>query len=99
MKWVGLIITLAAIVPLAGWVRRNPQQAPKLWMLIGFLPFATRPFHLFMAAVSWPAWPNFVRGFEFSVLDAVAIALYFSLPGQQRGRPFLVLMLFYFLAV
>lgn len=100
MKWAGLIITLAAVLPLAGWVRRNPQHSPKIWMLIGFLPFGTRPFHLFMAAVSWSDWAGYVKGFEFSVLDALALAMYFSLPSRQRGAlPFRILMFCYFSAV
>ncbi len=99
MKWVSLFITLAAIVPLAQWIRRNPQHTPKIWVLIGFLPFGTRPFHLFMAAVSWPDWAGYVKGFEFSILDALALAMCISLPGRQRVLPFRILMICYFLAV
>jgi O-antigen ligase len=52
-----------------------------------------------MAAVSWANWDGFVKGVEFSVLDALALALYINLPPQRRLPPFSVLMLFYFLAV
>jgi len=99
VKWAGLIIILAAIMPLSMWLRRNPHQAPKIWMLVGFLPFALVPLHLFMAAISWREWPGFVAGVEFSVLDSLALALYFSLPGVQRPLPFTVSMALYFFAV
>jgi O-antigen ligase len=98
MKWAGLLILVAAILPLANWLKRNPDQAPKLWILVGFLPFGITPFHLYIAFVSWPAWPGYVKGLEFSVLDAVAIALYLSLPRSRGPLPFRISIAFYFVA-
>jgi O-antigen ligase len=86
-------------MPLSTWVRRNPHQAPKIWMLMGFLPFVLGPFHLFMAGISWREWPGFVQGIEFSVLDAVALALFLSMPPAPSPLPFRLSMTFYFLAV
>jgi len=99
VKWLGFIVILAAIMPLSWWLRRNPRGAPKIWILIGFLPFALGPFHLYMAIVSWPAWPGYVKGAEFSVLDALALSVYLSLPGAPRPLPFRLSMALYFLAV
>jgi len=50
MDWLDRL--LAAILPLSGWLRQNPHQAPKLWMLMGFCP-CTELAHLDMALISW----------------------------------------------
>ena len=97
VKWLGLLITLAAILPLSAWLRRNPRHAPKVWLLLGLLPFS--PFHLYMAFISWPQWPGFVQGTEFWVIDAVALVLFLSLRGVKCSLPFQLSMYLYFAAV
>jgi O-antigen ligase len=99
VKWGFLAVALAAIVPLVGWLRRNPRETPKIWMLMGFLPFGVGAFHLYMAAISWPGWPGYVKGAEISVLDLLALALYLSLPHKGFALPFRLSMALYFLAV
>src|SRR5882672_4555054 len=91
-------MVLAAIVPLSNWLRRNPRQAPKLWMLMGFLPFALSFAHLDMAFISWLGWPGYLLGAEFSVLDALALSLYLGAPRTQHSIPFRLSMALYFLA-
>lgn len=98
MKWVGLTLLLAAILPLSRWLRRNQHHAPKLWMLLGFLPFALSFAHLDMAVISWIEWPGYVKGAEFSVADGLAIALYLSLPRSRHAVPFVLTMALYCLA-
>jgi O-antigen ligase len=98
VKWVSLIMVLAAILPLSNWLRQNPRQAPKLWMLLGFLPFALSFVHLDMAFISWLGWPGYLKGAEFSALDGLALALYLSLPRARHSIPFRFSMLLYFLA-
>jgi O-antigen ligase len=98
VKWVSLTILLAAVLPLSRWLRRNPLHAPKLWNLLGFLPFALSFAHLDMAIISWLGWPGYLKGAEFSALDALALALYLSLPGTRRAVPFRLSMSLYFLA-
>jgi O-antigen ligase len=98
VKWVGLFLVLAAIVPVSRWVRQNPSEAPKLWMLMGFLPFALSFVHLNMALISWLNWPGYVKGAEFSVLDGLAIALYLSLPRSRHPLPFRFSMALYLFA-
>jgi hypothetical protein len=98
LKWVGLAMLLAAILPLSRWLRQNPGHAPKLWMLLGFLPFALSFLHLDMAFISWVTWPGYVKGAEFTVLDALAIALYLSLPATKYRLPFRLPMAFYLFA-
>jgi O-antigen ligase len=99
VKWAALAVALAAVLPLAGWLRRHPGEAPKIWMLMGFLPFGIGAIHLYMAAISWSGWPGYVKGVEISVLDLLAVAVYLSLPRTGRGLPFRLSMALYFLAV
>jgi O-antigen ligase len=99
VKWVFLAILVAVVLPLAGWLRRNPRETPKIWMLMGFLPFGLGEFHLYMAAISWPQWPGYVKGVEITVLDMLALAMYLSLPRAGSTIPFRLSMALYFLAV
>jgi O-antigen ligase len=98
VKWVALAIILAAVLPVSNWLRQNQRDAPKLWMLFGFLPFALSFTHLNMAIISWADWPGYVKGAEFSVLDALVLALYLSQPGPRRLVPFWLSMALYFTA-
>ena len=99
MKWGALVAALAAIGPLTGWLRRNPDQASRIWVLVGFLPFATGPFHLYMAVISWAGWPGYVQGAELSLLDLIVFSLYLTLPRSASPLPFRMPMAFYLIAV
>ena len=84
MKWAFLFF-LAVYTPLlAGWLRSRPKHAPKVWALLGFLPFVIGPWDLYVAPYSLAGWPGYVKGIEVSVLDAVALAIYASVP--RKGR-------------
>lgn len=98
MKWFALIIALAAIKPLSVWLRRNPRETPKFWILLGFLPFVLNDFHLYMALYSRPEPGWYLKGAEFSLLDALALSLYLSLPSDRLSLPFRFSMALYFLA-
>jgi hypothetical protein len=67
-------------------------------MFAGFMPFVMANLHLYCAMDSWADWPGFVKGAEFSVLDALAIAVYFSLPKARSSLPFRFSMGLYFFA-
>jgi O-antigen ligase len=99
MKWPILIVGLIAILPLSAWLRANPGQTSKVWTLIGVLLFAVDPLHLYMAIISWPLWPGFVKGTEVSVIDLIAVAIFISLPRSKNPRPFLISSAIYFIAV
>jgi O-antigen ligase len=62
VKWVALIAALVATVPLSTWLRRYPNEVPRIWMLVGFLPFVVHYFHLLMAVFSYGGWPGYVMG-------------------------------------
>ena len=99
MKWPVLFIALVAIPLLAGWLRQNPGQTAKVWILMGVLLFVVDPLHLFMAVVSWPLWPGFVKGAEVSIIDVMALAIFISLPRSKNPLPFRISIAAYFLAV
>jgi O-antigen ligase len=99
VKWVVLVIALASILPLSDWLRRNPSEVPKVWVLMGFLSFLFVPLHLYIATISWPLWPGFVKGAELSILDLLALIIYFSLPRARHSLPFQLSIAFYFCAV
>ena len=84
MKWLALGLCVILIVPLLGYLRRNPAQSQKVWMLLGFLPFVIQYFHLYMAVDSAPGWGGYVKGAKISILDLVALALYFTTTGIRK---------------
>lgn len=98
MKWFALVLGIGSIWPLANWLRHNSRGASFAWGLMGFMPFAIGPFHLYMAIISWASWPGYVKGAEVSLLDLLAIALLLGLPRSGRGPPFRFAMVLYFLA-
>jgi hypothetical protein len=51
---------------------------------MGFLPFVVSILHLYMAIDSWSDWAGYVKGFEFSILDVLALALYLCCPRSER---------------
>jgi len=99
VKWLGLFVLLSAILPISGWLRRRPRETPKIWMLIGFLPFVTDPFHLLMAGISHTWWPGHASGTDITVLDGLVLALYLNLPSSPNRLPFRLPMVLYFLTV
>jgi hypothetical protein len=66
---------------------------------MGVLPFVLEPLHLFMAIISWPFWPGYVKGIEVSVIDLLAVAIFISLPRDNRPAPFRVATAAYLFAV
>jgi O-antigen ligase len=100
VKWVLFAIALAGLLPLTGWLRQNPLQRPKIWMLMGCLPFLLTALpRLEIGLIAWPLWPGISRGIEVSALDVLALAIYLSLPRGGEPLPFKVAMGFYLAAV
>jgi O-antigen ligase len=99
VKWIALAAILAAVLPLAGWLRSNPRVAPKVWIFVGLAPFVTGDFHLDVSVIDWAGWPGFVKGLQVSLLDVVALAILISQPRAHRSLPFRFVMALYFLAV
>ena len=99
MKWVLLLAALASVLPLSIWLRQNPREAPKLWVLVGFLVVEHGPLHLYMALDSWAGqWPGYTLGAEISLLELTLLAIYLTLPRSRYSLPFLFSIGFYFFA-
>lgn len=114
MKYGILFFLLAATIPLSALFRRNAWAASKAWLVMGFLPFALPLVHSNMALIStsdWTIqsvltsaatgemeWPGYAHALEISVLDVLAIALYWNLPKARHPLPFRTSMALYFIA-
>ena len=99
MKWVLLFAAVACVLPLSIWLRQNSREAPKLWILVGFLAVEQGPLHTYMALDSWAGqWPGYTFGAEISLLDLICIAIYLTLPRSRHSLPFLFSIGLYFFA-
>lgn len=83
MKWVALALFIGAAAWLTQWLRADRRAVAFAAFAIGFLPFVTGPWHLIVAPYAIPMWPGYVKGWEISLLDAVAAA---ALLGTARAR-------------
>ncbi|URD61541.1 O-antigen ligase family protein [Sphingomonas sp. KRR8] len=99
MKWIALALLLVAIPAIAGWLRTRPTGAPIVWGLLTFLPFVITPWHLFAAPYSTPMWSGYVKGWEFTLLDAIALAILAGSPQRWRGLKLVGPFVLYLVAV
>jgi O-antigen ligase len=91
VKWIIFALGLAAILPLAGWLRSNPRELPRVWMIIGALPFLMSAFPKYeIAILGEPEWPGILKGFDISAMDLIIWAVYL---GRPRARPVLSIRL------
>lgn len=103
LKALVLAVAFIATIPISRWLRRDPRAALRAWVLIGVLPFiytgigVNQP--MFITLLGGTQWPGYLKGAEFSVIDVLTIAIYFSLPRSKRSVPFRASMLLYFIAV
>jgi len=89
---------LVGLMPLSAFLRRNAGGRQIAWMLLGLLPFVTQYLHLFMD-LDASEWGGYVKGPEISILDMIAVVLYFITPDRRQPVPFRLVMAFYFLMV
>lgn len=82
MKWIAVAFFLFAAVALSVWLRGKPRHAPVAWGLLGFLPFVLGPWHLIVSPFATPYWSGYVKGWDFALIDSVAIAIILATPGR-----------------
>ena len=99
MKWVALALIIVAMPLFALWLRGNPKQAPWLWGCLTFLPFVIGPWNLDVNPYATPFWSGYVKGWEVSVLDSVALAVILGTRGRWPKVVLLLPFLAYLLAV
>lgn len=74
MKWI-FLFGLLCLVPIATAIlKSSPRYLLHACFLMGLLPFFLDPY-LYVAPISWPAWPGVIKGIEVSVIDAIAVAM------------------------
>lgn len=85
MKFVALFIALAAVFPLSLALRSNPRFARLVWMAFGTLPFLAAALPLFdIGLVSLAgSWIGFVYSLEVTIIDILALAALFAIPGGR----------------
>ncbi|MCA1653826.1 MAG: O-antigen ligase family protein [Sphingomicrobium sp.] len=99
MKWIFLLGLIFAVPILVGLFRSAPRSMLWAGIAIGFLPFGMGPLHLYVAPISWAAWPGSVKGLEISLIDAIALAILIVAPRARVPMPILLTFGFYFAAV
>ena len=70
-----------------------------LWGLLGLLPFVIQPWRLSVTPYSTVYWSGYIKGWEFTLLDAVAIAVIFGTRAKWPKIYFLLPFTVYILAV
>ncbi|WP_338502693.1 O-antigen ligase family protein [Sphingomonas kaistensis] len=99
MKWAGLAFILFTAIALIGWLRTNPRGAKWAWGSLTLLPFVLDPLHLIIAPYATPMWSGYVKGWEISLLDAVAFGVIFGTRGRWPRMALLWPLLAYLGAV
>lgn len=99
MKWPVLGLMLLLIPLVAAWLRSTPRSQSFIFFLLSFLPFVIAPWRLYVAPYATPMWSGFVKGWEFSVLDAVAIGVLFGIKGPRPTKLVIAAFAFYFSVV
>jgi len=98
VKWIALALLLIAIPAMAAWLRSRPPQVHFLWGLLGFLPFVLEPWHLMVTPYATPLWSGYVKGWQFTLLDAIAVSILIGMRGRWPKLVLLVPFLLYILA-
>jgi O-antigen ligase len=99
VKWIFLGILLLSIPAAISWLRTGPKLAPWFWSLLTFIPFVLSPWHLIVSPYATPMWSGYVKGWQFTVIDAVAIAILFGHRGRWQRGYMIAPILFYLFAV
>lgn len=87
MKFIALLVALAGVFPMSLLLRSSGLFARAFWVIIGMLPFFSAVFPMFdIGLISWgDHWIGFVYSLELTIVDILALAAFFALPG--RGLP------------
>lgn len=94
MKWIFLAGLLVFTPLLTMFLRNNRQHLPKAAFLLGILPFLETRLNISAQPYGWPGWQGYVKGFDFSLTDAVAIAM--ILAGSRIKTPLRIKLAFGF---
>lgn len=101
MKWALFAVALGSIIPIAAWLRASPSALPKVWLIVGALPFVWGLFpKRKIAILGVEDWRGYTQGFDISLLDLIIVAIFLSTPRAHRtALPFKFSFVFYIGAV
>jgi O-antigen ligase len=97
LKWAALFLAIALAVPLGLVLRGRMKVLAVVAGLIGFLPFFGLD-HVDINVLSFKTYRGDSRGFELTLVDVLAVAMFFALP-TRASAPYLVPRLLYLGAV
>jgi len=95
MKWAALLLFFLVGIGLTFAIRKDPRATLVAAFALGFLPFVLGPWHLLVAPYSLPGWPGYVKGWEVSLIDAIAVASVIGIPRSRSELPFKNVFLLY----
>lgn len=98
MKWVALLLFILVGIGATVAIRQNPRAVLVAAFLLGFLPFVMAPWHLMVAPYSIASWPGYVKGWEFGLIDVIAVACLIGVPKARSALPFKYVFLAYIAA-
>ena len=88
MKLVVIAAAVIAFVVLGRWARKSPQARTALIFALGFLPFTELVERASLNVLSHEWYRGDARGFEVTIVDLVAIGLFFALPKARWPMPY-----------
>lgn len=94
MKWIFLAGLLVFTPWLTMFLRNNRQHLPKAAFFLGLLPFIETRLNISAQPYGWPGWQGYVKGFDISLTDAVAIAMIVA--GSRITTPLRIKLAFIF---
>ena len=98
MRIVGIILMLALLPVLIGWLKTNPPGRKWAYFALGCLPFTINGLNLDASFITWPTWPGYADGVVLTALDVLALAIVVTTPGAFRNLPLLGFLLAYWFA-
>src|SRR4051794_5582396 len=78
MKWVFLAVLFLVTPAAAAFLRVNQRFIPHACFILAVAIFFQNPY--FSVSPYFWSWPGPFKGFQFSVVDAIALAMIFSVP-------------------
>jgi O-antigen ligase len=94
LKWIFLAGLLVFTPLLTMFLRNNRQHLPKAAFFLGLLPFIETRLNISAQPYGWPGWQGYVKGFDISLTDAVAIAMIIA--GSRITTPLRIKLAFIF---
>jgi O-antigen ligase len=89
MKWLIFAIGVAGVLPLTTWLRQNRHARHYAIAVLIALPFLSGIFPRSQIALFGdPDWSGYADGFDISITDLLALAIYIALPRGRGSIPF-----------